>query len=172
MTEPAADAVLVRDALPEEYAAVGELTARVYLDGGFTTPESAYVDVLRDAAGRAAHGTLLVAVDPVDGRLLGTATVVTAASGPDWAENAGPHDAVLRMLAVAPEGRGHGVGTALTNEALNRARALGCTRMVLSTQREMLAAHRLYERLGFVRVPERDWEPVPDVVLLGYVLDL
>jgi hypothetical protein len=36
----------------------------------------------------------------------------------------------------------------------------------------MAAAHRLYARLGFVRVPERDWEPVPGVQLLGFRLDL
>ena len=27
----------------------------------------------------------------------------------------------------------------------------------------MTAAHRLYERLGFVRAPERDWSPVRDL---------
>jgi len=36
----------------------------------------------------------------------------------------------------------------------------------------MLAAHRLYRRLGFVRVPERDWEPVPGVVLWAFGIEL
>jgi ribosomal protein S18 acetylase RimI-like enzyme len=44
--------------------------------------------------------------------------------------------------------------------------------MVLSTSTAMTTAHRLYERLGFVRLPERDWSPVPGVHLLAYVLDL
>ncbi len=36
----------------------------------------------------------------------------------------------------------------------------------------MTAARRIYERIGFVRDPERDWQPVPDIQLLGYVLPL
>jgi ribosomal protein S18 acetylase RimI-like enzyme len=36
----------------------------------------------------------------------------------------------------------------------------------------MHAAHRLYERLGFTRVPERDWSPVPGVQLVAYALPL
>jgi hypothetical protein len=33
---------------------------------------------------------------------------------------------------------------------------------------EMHAAHRLYARLGFRRLPERDWEPVPAMTLLAF----
>jgi ribosomal protein S18 acetylase RimI-like enzyme len=44
--------------------------------------------------------------------------------------------------------------------------------MVLSTDPRMTAANRLYERLGFARLPERDWSPAPDVDLLVYALDL
>ena len=36
----------------------------------------------------------------------------------------------------------------------------------------MRTAHRLYERLGFRRVPELDWTPVPHVQLIAYRLDL
>ena len=34
----------------------------------------------------------------------------------------------------------------------------GFSRLVLSTQPAMLAAQRLYARLGFERLPERDWQ--------------
>ena len=44
--------------------------------------------------------------------------------------------------------------------------------MVLSTDPRMTAAHRLYERLGFTRLPERDWSPMPGVDLLVYARDL
>jgi hypothetical protein len=44
--------------------------------------------------------------------------------------------------------------------------------MVLSTDPLMTTAHRLYERLGFTRLPERDWSPVPGAELLVYALDL
>jgi hypothetical protein len=36
----------------------------------------------------------------------------------------------------------------------------------------MTAAHRLYHRLGFTRLPERDWSPEPDIELLVYARDL
>jgi hypothetical protein len=36
----------------------------------------------------------------------------------------------------------------------------------------MTTAHRLYERNGFVRVESRDWQPVPEVPLLAFLLEL
>ncbi|MFE5219215.1 GNAT family N-acetyltransferase, partial [Streptomyces sp. NPDC056626] len=51
----------------------------------------------------------------------------------------------------------------------------GCARVVLSTQRTMHGAHRLYGRLGFTRTPDRDWNPLPkldDFTLLTYELTL
>ncbi len=36
----------------------------------------------------------------------------------------------------------------------------------------MRAAHRIYERLGFTRDPERDWSPLPGVELLAFALRL
>ena len=44
--------------------------------------------------------------------------------------------------------------------------------MVISTDPRMTAAHRLYERLGFTRLPERDWSPMPGVDLLVYAREL
>ena len=35
----------------------------------------------------------------------------------------------------------------------------------------MRAAHRIYERLGFRRVPGRDWSPVPGIDLLTFVFN-
>ena len=37
---------------------------------------------------------------------------------------------------------------------------------------EMTAAHRVYGRLGFTRLPERDWSPVPGVHLIAFVKEL
>jgi hypothetical protein len=35
----------------------------------------------------------------------------------------------------------------------------------------MAAAHRLYGRLGFVRLPERDFRPLPGVDLLAFAVE-
>jgi GNAT superfamily N-acetyltransferase len=45
--------------------------------------------------------------------------------------------------------RGQGIGRALMEEAIARARARGCVLMQLSTHQTRTDAHRFYERLGF-----------------------
>ena len=53
------------------------------------------------------------------------------------------------MLVVDPAAqRSQGVGELLVTACLERARAAGKRRMVISTDPRMTAAHRLYERLG------------------------
>ena len=76
------------------------------------------------------------------------------------------------MLVVDPAAQGRGIGELLVTTCLTRARAAGKRRMVLSTDRRMTTAQRLYERLGFTRLPERDWQPAPGINLLVYALDL
>ncbi|MEU3978490.1 GNAT family N-acetyltransferase [Streptomyces sp. NPDC026672] len=164
----------IRTAVPGDYAPLGEITARAYLhDGLLDFGESdAYLDELRNVAGRAASADVLVAV--ADGHVLGGVTFV-AAGGP-MADIARPGEAEIRMLAVDHAARGRGVGEALVRACVERARGVGgCGRVVLSTQRSMRAAHRVYARLGFVRTPERDWNPLPeldDLTLLTYELTL
>ena len=40
--------------------------------------------------------------------------------------------------------------------------------MALSSLHEMTGAHRIYERLGYVRLPDRDWSPYQDVHLIAF----
>jgi ribosomal protein S18 acetylase RimI-like enzyme len=158
--------VTVRRATPDDYAEVADLTARVYVAEGHA-PED-YVPALRSVASRDASATVLVADD--DGRLVGAVTVATR--GGEWAEQAVPGEAVIRMLVVDPSARGTGAGAALVQACIDQAREDGCRLVRLSTQASMTAAHRLYGRAGFVRTPSYDWSPVLGVDLLGYVLPL
>ncbi|MGW2557864.1 GNAT family N-acetyltransferase [Streptomyces sp. NPDC001514] len=164
---------IIRRAEPAEYEVLGAITAEAYLgDGLLDFGESdEYLHVLRDVAARAADAEVLVAVSP-EGQVLGGVTFV--ASGGPWADIARAGEAEFRMLAVAKEGRGQGAGEALVRACVDRARATdGCVRLVLSTQHTMHTAHRIYAGLGFVRTPERDWEPVPGLLpLLTYALEL
>ncbi|GAA3492202.1 GNAT family N-acetyltransferase [Streptomyces cremeus] len=162
----------IRIAEPPEYPAVGEITARAYLDDGLLDggEDNTYATTLRDAASRAAKADLLVAVD-ADGTLLGTVTY--APQGSPLQDIGVPGEAEFRMLAVARAARGRGAGESLVRACVARARAEeGVVRLVMSTQPTMLGAHRIYERLGFVRTPERDWQPVPGLGLLTYALAL
>jgi ribosomal protein S18 acetylase RimI-like enzyme len=158
----------IRTARPEEYDRVGEITVEAYLKDDLISPESSYVSILRDAADRAAHAELIVA--ELDGELVGSVTYCAPESL--YAQLAAPDEAEFRMLSVLAAARGHGVGNALVQECIDRARAAGYSRIKLSTQRNMRNAHRLYERFGFVRAAEEDWAPVPGVRLMTYVLTL
>ncbi|MDX2526062.1 GNAT family N-acetyltransferase [Streptomyces europaeiscabiei] len=166
--------ITIRHVAPDEYATLGEITAQAYLgDGLLDFGESdVYLGELRDVAKRAAAADVLVAL--ADGRVLGGVTFVPA--GGPMADIASAGEAEIRMLAVAPKARGRGVGEALVRACVERARTVeGCVRVVLSTHRTMRAAHRIYERLGFTRTPERDWNPLPDVLdisLITYELTL
>jgi ribosomal protein S18 acetylase RimI-like enzyme len=139
----------------------------VYVDGGLATP--AYAPELADVEGRASRSELLVVRDTA-GRVVGSVALVLAG---DFGNVTASHaEAAFRMLVVDLDVQGQGVGRLLVTECLERARAAGKRRMVLSTDPLMTAAHRLYERLGFTRLPERDWSPVPGVDLLVYAIDL
>ena len=157
---------VVRVARPSEWEAVGALTARVFADDGWAQGD--YLAVLRDVAGRAAQADVLVA--DLGGHLVGAVAVATR--GGAFAEQAAPGEAVVRMLVVDAAGRGRGVGAQLMAACLQAARDAGCRVVRLSTQPGMAAAHRLYERLGFVRTPGDDWRPEPDLLLWTYALAL
>jgi GNAT superfamily N-acetyltransferase len=161
----------IRPARPEDHERLGELTAAAYLDDGLLDfgADDPYLEVLRDVGRRAEHAEVLVAADE-SGTVLGG---VAFGPGPGpFADVARDGEAEFRTLAVAPDGRGRGVGTALVRECIDRARALGRKRVVLSTQPMMHAAHRVYKRFGFTRAPERDWSPIDTLTLLVYELEL
>lgn len=164
--------VSVRRARPGDYAALGDITVAAYVGDGLLSvaTDSPYLQVLRDVADRAASAEVLVCVDD-SGTVLGGVTFVDG-PGP-YADVARLHEAEFRTLAVADAARGQGAGEALVRACIARARAIeGCRLLVISTQPTMAAARRLYERLGFVRLPERDWMPVPHITLLSYGLKL
>lgn len=78
----------------------------------------------------------------------------------------------IRLLAVRPDARGQGVGTALMQECVRRARQAGAAALTLHTTDIMRVAMRMYERMGFVRAPELDFHPAPDATVKGYRLTL
>jgi ribosomal protein S18 acetylase RimI-like enzyme len=159
--------VSVERARPEDHRAIAELTVGVYVGGGLASP--GYAPELADVAGRADRSELLVVRD-ADGRVVGSVALVLGGDFGNVTES--DHEAAFRMLVVDPSAQGQGIGELLVTTCLDRARAAGKRRMVLSTDRRMTAAIRLYERLGFTRLPERDWAPEPGIDLIVYARDL
>jgi ribosomal protein S18 acetylase RimI-like enzyme len=128
-----------------------------------------YEAELADVAGRARVAEVLVAVDGA--QVVGCVTFV-----PDHrsalAEQARAGECQIRMMAVAGDRRGQGVGQLLLDAALERGRALRRRAVFLHSTPAMTVAHRLYQRNGFVRVPDRDWVPEPGLTLLAFRRDL
>lgn len=60
----------------------------------------------------------------------------------------------LRKLFLLPEGRGFGLGKALTEECLAFARAKGYKKCYLDTLKCMTSAVALYEKLGFIHLEQ------------------
>lgn len=86
---------------------------------------------------------LLVA--ELEGRVVGTLVVVVI---PNLSHRAKPW-AVAENVVVDADVRGRGVGEALLREATAIARAAGCFKLSLTSNKARTEAHRFYGRLGF-----------------------
>ncbi|SOC52106.1 GNAT family N-acetyltransferase [Ornithinimicrobium cerasi] len=159
--------VIVRPVRPGEHGAVGRLLVEAYAPSGMP-PDLDYWDALRDTTARTRDAEVWVA--ELDGSLAGTVTWAGRGSG--QRELSRDDEAEFRMLAVDPRLHGRGVGAALLEAVLARARTEGWSAVVLCSATWMTAAHRLYGRAGFHRIPDRDWPPVPGVQLLAFRLPL
>jgi ribosomal protein S18 acetylase RimI-like enzyme len=160
----------IREALPEEHAEAGRVTAEAY--GEFVRPGDEdwerYLERIADVADRAGRTTILVAVD--EGRVLGSLTLELDGRVRDEDDEEHrplePGEAHIRMLGVDPGARTRGVARALMAESEARARSAGKTFLTLHTTQRMKAAQAMYERLGYDRTEDRVF---PDgFVLLGY----
>ena len=158
----------IRRALPEELEEVGRLTAEVYVSDGYLADGDGYVIELVDTPRRAREAEIWVAVD--DGQVLGSVTFAPVGSA--YREIGRDDEGEFRMLAVSPAARGRGIGRALVERCVQRSRELGYAGVRMSSMDVMTSAHRIYERLGFTRVPEDDWSPEPGVALLAYAARL
>jgi len=145
---------------------VGMLAERVYRQGGWANDE--YSKLLLDGRLRIEEATVLVAV--TDGVIVGTVTVARA--GSHWASVGRAGEAEVRMLAVDETARGRGIAERLMNGCEALARDEGAAAVVLSTEPDMYAAHRLYRRRGYVRQPGRDWRTGGGTSLMVYRLSL
>lgn len=157
----------VRQALSADFRSVDDLLETVYVGEGYTSADRG--GALRSVADRSQACTIMVATND-DGVVVGTVTLITSQNS--YAQIRGETEAEVRLLAVSPEARGGGAGAALMHCCMERSKAAGFERLVLSTQTTMVAAHRLYERLEFAREESRDWQRASGRRMLVYVLQL
>ncbi|MET9661370.1 GNAT family N-acetyltransferase [Streptomyces sp. NPDC006510] len=125
---------VVREATDEVVEAIARLLPQLSRTAGMPDHESV-AQLLRSDA-----NTLLVA--RIEGRAVGMLTLIMF-----------PLPSGLRGriedVVVDEAARGHGVGAALTEEALRLAEEAGVRTVDLTSRPSRQAANRLYERLGF-----------------------
>jgi GNAT superfamily N-acetyltransferase len=163
----------IRDGLPGDRGPIREVTLAAYQEYSPRMPAhwEAYRQNILATLADVAPAEQLVAEQ--EGTIVGTVLLYPA-------RRVGPPEEVplqmrwpeVRLLAVAPAARGRGIGGALMQECVRRARRSGAGALTLHTTDLMQAAMRVYERLGFVRAPELDFHPAPDLTIKGYRLDL
>lgn len=140
----------IRDAIDEDAVSVAGLWTEAYVTlgvGGRSTPYSA-ADFLTSAA----EGDVYVVDD-----LLGMAgVVVLRRPGAPGRVAASVGEAELARLAIASRCRRRGIGRALAEFCHERARRAGWPAIALWSRPRQVEAHRLYEALGYSRLPERD----------------
>ena len=123
-----------------ERAIGSELYGRFYPDGWRASQRQAVQDVCASQEKR-------VWVAEVDARTVGFVAVEVYDPDRQMGE--------ISMLAVDPDYQGGGIGTALTEFALDRLRDAGMTVAMVETGGDPghAAARRTYEKAGYVHVP-------------------
>ena len=164
---------IIRTATVDERAAIRDLTLRAYSEYSEIMDPASWSGLsqaIADALASDAPVERIVAED--DGRIVGSAMLYapeTDAYGTLASASAAPE---IRLVAVAAEARGRGIAKALVEECIRRARAQGANEVGLHTSRSMRAAMAMYANLGFVRAPDRDFQPPGAELVEGYRLRL
>lgn len=161
--------IVVRRIRDRDHARVGALLVSAYQDAG--PFDDQYLRFLA-RPGDWVPAASKVFVAQRAQRVVGVVAFTLPGDGAFEQMRAGPvADAGFRFLAVDPAERGRGVGRRLVRTCIEEARRRGCRRMVVHSMSFMEAAHRLYEREGFVRRPDLDVR-FPTGVGLAFQRDL
>lgn len=153
----------VRNAKPEEFAELGKLMVQVYSQLEWFPKEDEQPNYYKMLANigeliNNPETELLVGISP-DNKIVGgvvyfgdmkyygsggTATKVQSASG-------------FRLLAVANEARGCGIGKLLTNECIKKAMNKKQRQVIIHSTKAMQIAWKMYESMGFKRSEDLDF---------------
>ncbi len=165
--------LVLRDARPEELGAVRDLTLRAYAEHAAIMAPAAWAGL--DAAVRAALddvGAEDRIVAERDAVLLGSVMLFPPTTDAYRGAAVRVTWPVLRLLAVDPGARGQGVGHALVDECVRRARRMGAAELGLHSSESLRAAIRMYQRMGFERAPEHDFHPPGAELVMAFRLPL
>jgi ribosomal protein S18 acetylase RimI-like enzyme len=150
-------APFVRRAAPADHVTIRAIVTAAYGQYASLIPPvmfSRYLADLLDLDKHASHGPLLVV--EADGQVRGFAAFYPQASSQRLGWPAGW--ASGRALAVDPATRGHGIARAMAAACERLAHDSGSPVLAFHTASFMTSAIALYERLGYQRAPEFDFD--------------
>ena len=164
--------MMIRDAEPGEREVVVELTRFAYAQfKSMMTPVTwrGLSNAIEAVLANSGSAEIIVATDRDE--IVGSVFLYPGGSSPYHGEPplAEPE---FRLLSVRPGHRGHGVGRALVEECIRRSKMAGAKALGLHTSVSFRDAIALYRKMGFVRVPERDFRPADAEVVEAYWLPL
>lgn len=160
----------IRDATAADDEQIRALTRRAYAEFATVMAPDAWAgfrQAMESALTFASGATRLVADDAET--LIGSVLLYPPDANP-YGGDGGGDAPELRLLAVSPDARGRGVGRALVDACINRAKAFGASELGLHSSRSFAVAIGMYVRMGFVRAPERDFQPPGAELVEGYRL--
>jgi GNAT superfamily N-acetyltransferase len=135
----------IRPAIPADLPSLLDLYEQLAEGRGHhPLPIEAARPALAAIADQSPARTLLTAL--LDGEVAGTVDLLIMA--PNLTHNGLPW-AIAEHVVVHRARRGRGVGRALMEEAIRRARAAGCHRIELTSDNSRTDAHAFYRSLGF-----------------------
>jgi GNAT superfamily N-acetyltransferase len=137
--------LLIRRATDADLTGIVELLIEGSVPGE-TSPEGGDIALYRSALHEIEDGTGAVLVAQLGDEVVGVCQLIVFRH----LHRRGGLCAEIESVHVQPDHRGVGIGSTLMADAIDRARALGCYRVQLTSNRAREDAHRFYERLGFV----------------------
>lgn len=155
-------AVQIRNAHPDEFGAVGQLMVAVYaaLDG-FPKPDEQpqYYDMLANIGRFTATPGAELLIAHSGPQILGAVVYFNDMQyyGSGGSATTEKNAAGFRLLAVAPESRGLGVGKLLTAACLTKAKENGHPQVIIHSTKAMQTAWQMYVKLGFTRSEDLDF---------------
>ncbi|UTR09881.1 GNAT family N-acetyltransferase [Evansella sp. LMS18] len=159
--------MIIRDAKKQELELIRKQRVDAYRDHADSVP-SAHWEALKAAISSEADSQpeVEVIVAEIEGTIVGSVVLFPAESDAydGHVDKLGYPE--IRMLAVDQKARGKGAAYGLVAECISRAKKKGYKYIGLHTGEFMKGAMRLYERMGFERVPENDFVPADDGIVV------
>jgi ribosomal protein S18 acetylase RimI-like enzyme len=156
LASPRRATVRIDTASAADHPAVRRVLASAYLEYANVVPPAIFEEYIGDLTDLDARAEAELLVARVEREVVGTATFYADASAEGLGWPAGW--AGVRAVGVDPSFRGLGIARRLMHECLHRAAVSGARHICLHTAAFMPAAVRLYEGLGFARMPRFDFD--------------